>query len=73
MERKLRRESASVYTLCPHIEYKTSFELTKLESNRDEREWNATILPAATFERHVWASLRKCQRKASRSNRDVCD
>lgn len=37
-ERKLRRESASIYTFYPHVKYRADSELTEFESNRDERE-----------------------------------
>lgn len=38
MGRKLQSESASVSILYPHAELRTSLELTRLESNRDEWE-----------------------------------
>ena len=38
MERKLRLAIAGFQTLYPYVEFETGFELTKLESNRDERK-----------------------------------
>jgi len=36
MERKLRLAIASVQSLYSHVDFGTSLELTRLESNRDE-------------------------------------
>ncbi len=56
MERKLRLAIAgfqaftSLNGVNPHIKLETGFELTKLESNRDEWGVKRAILPAVTSE-----------------------
>ena len=44
LECKLRRVSAGISLLYPHVEEKTGLELTRLASNRDERVCNGQSL-----------------------------
>jgi len=71
MERKLRPVMASISFLYPHVEMKTGLEITRLESNRDEWEWNGqsyllqppngTLVPRSLGEVGRRSALRKYQ------------
>ena len=54
MGRKLRLAIAGILIVYSHVQLEAGSELTELESNRDEWEWNVAIPPAATFERCVF-------------------